>query len=124
MRRLVWLGALGGVAWFVRRAGPYRVEVSGPSMVPSLSPGDKLLLVPVGRVLRFRPGDLVAFDDPDKPGRLLVKRVLAITPEGVEVRGDNEGASRDSRTFGQIDPAAVRGKAVYRYSPAGAAGRL
>jgi nickel-type superoxide dismutase maturation protease len=112
----------GGVVWGVRHGGPFRVEVRGPSMVPSLVPGDKLLLAPLWRPLRA--GEMVAFDDPDQPERLLVKRVGAVTADEVEVRGDNEGASRDSRTFGRVPLRTVRGRAVYRYAPAGRAGWL
>jgi hypothetical protein len=91
-------------------------------MVPTLLGGDKLLLVPILR--RPAVGDLVAFDDPEYPARLLVKRVLSIGEGALEVGGDNEGASRDSRSFGPVPLAAVRGRAVYRYAPAARAGPL
>jgi hypothetical protein len=38
--------------------------------------------------------------------------------------GDNEKHSTDSRHFGPVPPALVRGKAVYRYAPPTRAGRL
>jgi hypothetical protein len=47
-----------------------------------------------------------------------------VTPAGVHVVGDNGGASRDSRDFGAVDPAAVLGVAVYRYHPRNRAGSL
>jgi nickel-type superoxide dismutase maturation protease len=91
-------------------------------MVPSLVPGDKLLLAPLWR--RPRTGEMVAFDDPEQPDRLLVKRVGSVSDDGVEVSGDNEGASRDSRVFGRVPLRSVRGRAVYRYAPATRAGWL
>ncbi len=90
-----------------------RLEVDGDSMRPSLEPGDRLLVVraPV------RPGDLVAFPDPRRPERTLVKRVSACGRDGLTVRGDNAGASTDSRTFGPVPRSRVLGRAVYRYFP-------
>ena len=83
-------------------------------MIPSLAPGDRLVVVKLGKV---RSGDLVALKDPGEPGRLLVKRVASVGASGIEVRGDNQVASRDSRSFGPVPPASVIGKAVYRYFP-------
>lgn len=102
-----------------------RVEVTGGSMRPTLEPGDRVLAV---RARRARAGDLVVVRDPRDPrdlrnaGRLLVKRVAAVGPHGVEVRGDNAAASTDSRVFGPVP--AVWGRAVYRYAPAARAGWL
>jgi signal peptidase I len=90
-------------------------------MAPSLLPGDRLL---VARPGRLRTGDIVAFPDPREPTRLLVKRVWTVTDAGVDVRGDNAGASTDSRTFGLVAREAVIGRAVYRYEPRRRAGAL
>jgi len=90
-------------------------------MMPELAPGDRLLVVSLGRP---RAGDLVALRDPAEPGRLLVKRVAAVLPTGIDVRGDNCAASRDSRVFGPVAPSGLVGKAVYRYFPPARAGFL
>jgi hypothetical protein len=55
---------------------------------------------------------------------MLVKRVHSVGPGAVDVRGDNAGASTDSRTFGPVAPAAIAGRVVYRYFPAEVAGRV
>lgn len=99
----------------------FRVVVVGDSMRPALEPGDRLL---VHRRARVAPGDVVAVADPRQPGRVLVKRVAAVTPEGVHVRGDNAAATTDSRVFGAVSPAAVQGRAVYRYAPVSRRGGL
>ena len=91
-----------------------RVEVSGDSMRPALQPGDRLLVVRGGPV---RTGHVVAVADPRRPARTVVKRVAGRGPQGVMVVGDNPAASTDSRTFGPVAPADVRGRAVYRYFP-------
>jgi nickel-type superoxide dismutase maturation protease len=105
-----------------------RIEVEGPSMEPTLSPGDRLLVVRRGVGRRLRVGDLVAVADPRGPGpagrRLLVKRVTAVEGAVVTVRGDNEASSTDSRQFGPVPADAVAGRILYRYAPAGRTGRL
>jgi nickel-type superoxide dismutase maturation protease len=106
-------------AWFWRPVR--RVEVVGDSMVPALRPGERLLVL---RVAPARVGDVVAVADPRLPHRILVKRVAALGPEGVTVLGDNPVASTDSRLLGPVAPAAVRGRAVYRYFPAERRGLL
>ncbi|MBO0894378.1 MAG: nickel-type superoxide dismutase maturation protease [Acidimicrobiales bacterium] len=98
-------------AW---RWRPTRVEVVGDSMVPALLAGDRLLVV----ARRPRRGDLVAVPDPREPSRLLIKRAVEVTAAaGVVVRGDNPGASTDSRDFGPVPASSVAGVAVYRYAP-------
>lgn len=91
-----------------------RVTVAGASMLPAFEPGDRLLVVPA---LRVRPGQVVAVIDPREPGRLLVKRVHACSAATVDVRGDNDAASTDSRSFGPVDRARVVGRVLYRYGP-------
>jgi len=90
-------------------------------MLPALAPGDRLLVV---RSPVLEPGDVVALVDPEAPGRILVKRVARLHALEVEVRGDNEQVSRDSRQFGPVSRRDVLGRAVYRYHPPAAAGRL
>ena len=96
-----------------------RVVVDGDSMLPTLAPGDRLLVV---RTRRPRVGQLVAVPDPRAPTRLLVKRLAARNGSLLEVRGDNPDASTDSRTFGPVPTSAVWGRVVRRYAPAARAG--
>jgi nickel-type superoxide dismutase maturation protease len=101
-----------GAAWRWRPVG--RVEVRGDSMRPALEPGDRLLVLRGGPV---RVGQVVAVGDPREPARTMLKRVAARGPAGITVLGDNAAASTDSRSLGPLAPAAVRGRAVYRYFP-------
>lgn len=94
--------------------------VAGDSMLPAFEPGDRLLIVPVAGAVA---GQVVAVRDPRQPDRILVKRVRAVTPEGVDVRGDNPSASTDSRHFGPVESTAIVGRIVYRYHPPTRAGR-
>lgn len=106
---------------FVGIGRRFRVVVTGESMSPAFEPGDRLLLLPTRRVSL---GDVVAVPDPRLPSRLLIKRVVRRDGDLIDVRGDHEGASTDSRHFGLVPVAAVAGRVVYRYSPAGRAGRV
>jgi nickel-type superoxide dismutase maturation protease len=91
-----------------------RVEVVGESMLPSFQAGDRLL---IGPPVRVRAGLVVAVADPRAPERLMVKRVHSIGSGRVDVRGDNDDASTDSRQFGSVPAANVVGRVVYRYGP-------
>ena len=95
-------------------------------MMPTLQPGDWLLADPdVFRERRPRPGELVLVPDPRQPGRLLVKRVAAIEPDGwLSLLGDDTEASTDSRSFGAVDPATLEGRPWFRYWPLRRVGRV
>lgn len=112
-------GALAAAFGGWLRLRPRRVVVKGLSMGGTLLPDDRLL---VGRTHRPRPGDLVALRDPREPARLLVKRVAAVGPDGLDVRGDDPGRSTDSRAFGAVPPSAVVGVVLRRYAPQGRTG--
>ena len=115
------MAAVGAVAAGValRRLG--RVEVTGDSMLPTLAPGDRLLVV---RLRRPRPGDVVAVRDPRDPRRTVVKRVATVGSGGYVVVGENRALSTDSRHYGPVARPAVRGRVVYRYFPEERRGRL
>jgi signal peptidase I len=99
------------------------MRVRGLSMRPTLREGDMVLTVPLPPVtgdgplhgaaweLRHRlvrRGALVVLSEPGRREHLIIKRVTAVTPEGVEVTGDDPGWSIDSRTFGTVPHRAVR----------------
>lgn len=107
-----------GAAWFVRRR-LLVVTVRGPSMRPTFTPGDRLLLnragtVAAGSVVVLRLGE-----------ELIVKRVAAVAGEPVPagipvpdrivppgrlvVLGDNPARSHDSRTLGYLPVTALVG---------------
>ncbi len=98
-----------------------RVEVVGPSMMPTLQPGDRLLLAGVRQP---RAGDIVALVDPREPSRILVKRVLSVSDQMVEVGGDNPTESTGSETFGAVPARSLHGRAIYRYAPPTRVGRV
>lgn len=98
------------------------VQVRGRSMLPTLRPDDRLVVV--RRLRPVRVGDVVLALDPRDTRRELVKRVAAIGPEGVTLHGDNASLSTDGRTFGALPATAIRWRAVARCWPLARAGRL
>jgi nickel-type superoxide dismutase maturation protease len=98
---------------------PRRVVVEGRSMEPTLAPGDRLLVV---RAPRLHAQDVVAVRDPTDSKRVLVKRIGAVLEDGIVLRGDNPGASTDSRSFGPVPRTAVLGRVVRIYAPSWRAG--
>ncbi len=97
-----------------------RIEVVGESMTPALEPGDRVIVLGVGRL---RTGDLVACVDPRDRELVMVKRVAGRDPGGgYIVLGDNSDASTDSRHFGPIDDNSIIGRLIYRYLPGPRAG--
>lgn len=100
---------------------PRRIVVEGLSMVPTLDPGDRLL---VARLGRLRVGDVVVLRDPRRPHALVVKRLVAVDAHHVVVKGDNPDVSVDSRAFGPVAKSEVLGRVLRRYWPPEAAGPL
>jgi nickel-type superoxide dismutase maturation protease len=98
------------------------VQVRGRSMLPTLRPDDRLVVV--RRLRPLRVGDVVLALDPRDAARELVKRVAAIGPEGVTLHGDNPSLSSDGRTFGALPATAIRWQAIARCWPPERVGRL
>jgi nickel-type superoxide dismutase maturation protease len=107
----------------VLRWKPFRVEIAGSSMEPSLRPGDWALAVPARRL---RPGNVVVVQHPLRPGLEIVKRIVAgpgdVAPDGRVltaaqwwVEGDDSAASTDSRQFGPVHRESIRAviRAIY-----------
>jgi len=75
-------------------------------MLPTYVPGE--LLTALVKWRRVRVGDVVVVRDPRDPSRWLLKRCRARHGALLDLRGDNEGASTDSREFGLIPGSQVR----------------
>ncbi|MCF8554517.1 MAG: S26 family signal peptidase [Candidatus Nanopelagicales bacterium] len=90
----------------------YRMAVvSGLSMIPTLAPGERLLVRNDGPIVL---GDIVVFE---RESQFDVKRVLHIEAEGIFVQGDNDLVSTDSRTYGFIPFDDVVGTVTFRLWP-------
>jgi signal peptidase I len=122
---LAAVGIGAGITATFLRWRPFRVEIEGPSMSPTLEPGDWALAVAAGQLRRR---DVVVIEHPTRPGFEVVKRIIALPGELTAVgrllrtdefwvEGDNRGASADSRQFGPVTRDRVRARIRLVYRP-------
>jgi nickel-type superoxide dismutase maturation protease len=112
-------------AWTFLRYRPSRVAIEGPSMAPTLIPGDWCLVV---TPREYRSGDVVVVEHPGRPGYEMVKRLTALPgdrvgdrvlgPDEHWVEGDHVASSTDSRQFGPVTREELKAKVVLVYWPA------
>ncbi|GGM11061.1 S26 family signal peptidase [Streptomyces fumigatiscleroticus] len=89
-------------------------EVTGPSMVPTLYHGDRLVVQYGARV---KPGDVVVLRHPFQQDLLVVKRAAERREGGWWVLGDNAWAGGDSTDYGTVPEELVLGTVRFRYRP-------
>ena len=85
----------------------FEVTVIGPSMQPTLKNGQKCIALK-GHFLA-RPGAIAVFTHPARPEFVELKRLVHKKNGKWWVVGDNESESTDSRDFGAIDSASIKG---------------
>ena len=106
-------------------------------MLPTFNnKGDVVLVEHLSRrFYKLKPGDVVISACPYEPHKLVCKRLLALegevapnntkVPKGhVWVQGDSYGNSTDSRHYGPIPYALLRGKVFYKIWPPRDAGPI
>lgn len=93
------------LAWVIGRRR--RVRVVGESMVPTLEPGQFVLVDPQRSP---KTGELVLARHPDQDEILVVKRLGSITDDRRFVLvSDNPDAGTDSRTWGPVGQDLIEG---------------
>ena len=96
-----------------------RVRIVGRSMLPALSPGERVLFDRLTyRLDAPRLGDIVLARQPARPGARLIKRVAeqeGLAPDEFWLLGDNAEESTDSRTLGPFrrEDVLARARVVY-----------
>ena len=94
------------------------VEVTGPSMVPTLLHGDWLLVQKISSgAEQVRAGDVVVLRHPLQQDLLIVKRAVERREGGWWVLGDNTFVENDSREFGTVPDELVLARARGRFRP-------
>jgi signal peptidase I len=86
----LWGLAVLGMLLFVSLVGNYGFvlsKVNGTSMRPTLHDGDRLLVNKI-RFLLNKPkiGDVITFKDPSQENRFLVKRVIGVPGDIIEIK--------------------------------------
>lgn len=81
------------------------VKVEGESAFPELLPGSYYLATSLRKP---KPGNFIVFTDPNKPSRILVKKVRSISNEGLAVESVVSWGT-SSENFGLISQKNVRG---------------
>lgn len=92
-----------------------RFTIVGNSMLPTLKPGQDVLVLcwprlNRGWVFKLKVRDLVVFR---KDGKEIVKRVQKCDDRRIFVVGDNQKMSTDSRHFGWVDKKEIIGKVIW-----------
>ncbi|OAH13536.1 nickel-type superoxide dismutase maturation protease [Streptomyces jeddahensis] len=91
------------------------IEVDGPSMVPTLNPGDWML---VQHGARVRPGAVVILRHPFQQDLLVVKRAVERRDDGWWVLGDNPySPGGDSTVYGAVPDELVLATVRARFRP-------
>jgi nickel-type superoxide dismutase maturation protease len=103
------------ILWLLRRR--MRLRVTGFSMLPTLQPGEEVL-VNCHAYVNTLPqlGDIVLTQHPQQTQVKIIKRIVAIAEcGGCLLQGDNPAESTDSRQWGAIAPGKILGKVVCRF---------
>jgi nickel-type superoxide dismutase maturation protease len=93
-------------------------------MEPTLSDGDKLLVLRARKLSERLLNKVVVVKDPRDNGIVMIKRVTELDQDSFTVMGDNPSESTDSRTLGRFPAHLMLGVAIYRYFPLSRSGRL
>lgn len=101
------------ILWLLRQR--IRVQVTGESMLPTLLPGDIVLVdAKAYKIKRPSVGDIVLARHPYQKISI-IKRVVDVTSEGrLILHSDNPKQGSDSRQFGTINPNRVIGRVTSR----------
>ncbi len=79
-------------------------------MLPTIKKGDLIIYRPFRKDKDILlKGLIVIVKHPLKTGELIIKRISKISSSKIELLGDNEPISIDSRQFGQISQNQVKG---------------
>ena len=87
---LAWTGFVALLSWltFVYVGHAYAVPTG--SMEKTIMTGDRVYAEKVSYLFRDpQPGDIVTFQDPEIPGRVLIKRCIAVGGQTVDINDED-----------------------------------
>ncbi|KRX21458.1 Mitochondrial inner membrane protease subunit 1 [Trichinella nelsoni] len=121
-----------GCVFYVFNEQFYSVTIcKGSSMEPTIRDGEMFIVKSLASQTKTTSrGDVVVAISPEEPSTFICKRVVAIEGEPqpshefrriraghVWLEGDNKSFSRDSRHYGDVPFALLKGKVIYRIWP-------
>ncbi|WP_080797594.1 signal peptidase I [Arabiibacter massiliensis] len=109
---LAWVGFVGLMSWLMFAYVGHAYAVPSGSMEGTIMTGDRVFGEKVSYYLRDpEPGDIVMFQDPEIPGRLLLKRCIAVGGQTVDINGEDGLVYVDGRP---LDEPYTAGQPTYR----------
>lgn len=86
LRLLFMIALVLGLSWALRTFVFQTYEIPSGSMEETIQTGDMVFSEKVSYYFRDpEPGDIVTFDDPEIPGRVLIKRCIAVGGQTVDL---------------------------------------
>ena len=86
VRMVAVVAAAVGLSWLITTFIVHPYEVPSGSMETTIMTGDKVFSEKVSYYFRdIEPGDIVTFDDKEIPGRVLLKRCIAVGGQTIEL---------------------------------------
>ncbi len=83
---LIMVALVVGLSWFLREFVIQPYEIPSGSMETTIMTGDKVFSERVSYYFRdIEPGDIVTFEDKEIPGRILIKRCIAVGGQTVDL---------------------------------------
>ena len=73
-------------------------------MLPYIAPNDLVIYKPIkSNRFNWKKGSIVVANHPLQSETKMIKRIYNVNSLGVDIRGDNEPFSNDSRQFGLVN---------------------
>ena len=99
---LVMVAFVFGLSWALRTYVFQTYEIPSGSMESTIMTGDMVFAEKVSYYLRDpEPGDIVTFQDPEIPGRILIKRCIAVAGQTVEINDEDGLVYVDGRPLSE-----------------------
>lgn len=87
---LVMVACVLGLSWLFQTYVFQTYEIPSGSMEETIMTGDRVFAEKVSYYFRDpEPGDIVTFQDPEIPGRVLIKRCIAVEGQTVEINDED-----------------------------------
>lgn len=108
LRSILGVVFIFAIGYFFGVKGVRFYEVVSNSMLPTLEKGDRFIAV---KITEPRRGSIVVLDDPEEPGSTIIKRIIGLPGDLIEIRNGMLYRNREA-----IAEPYVKEPPVYRFS--------